>query len=310
MGRFLKQFGLFFVLLLVACLIVFGIQTWNIRKKANFKFLKEYKYLMIGHSHPECAYNDSLISNFKNISDSGEAYFYTYYKLIEVLKDNPSIEIVMIEFTNNQVDSAMDKWIWGEKSISHFYPKYGAFISLQDQVLLVRKKFGSVLNSFSVLQKRNFLRNVNNDHNYIDHIGGYVYYEKNAVEEAKLNQERTKKNAPLSSEHSTNIKYLEKIIKLCRQNNKEIVLIRTPQHKYLKMRNNEKKYLNVYAAKFTNIPFIDFNDFNIPDYGYKDLEHLNYKGANIISKAMDSLIQNKIIEKYIFNKEKRIIINK
>lgn len=310
MTLFLKKVGLFLITLVTVCLLVFGIQTWIIRERADFKFQKKPEYIMIGHSHPECAYNDSLISNFTNVSDSGESYFYTYYKLIELLKDNPGIEIVMIEFTNNQVDSAMDEWIWGEKSISHFYPKYGAFISLQDQVLLARKNFGSVLNSFSVLQKRNFLRNVNNDHNYVNHIGGYVYYEKNAVEEAKLDQKRTKKNSPLSSEHSTNIKYLEKIIRLCRQNNKEIVLIRTPQHKYLKLRNNEKKYLNVYAAKFINIPFIDFNDFNIPDYGYKDLEHLNYKGANIISKVMDSLIQNKIIEKYILNKEKRIIINK
>lgn len=298
------------MMLMAASLLVFGFINWNIRNHANFRFPKEYKYIMIGHSHPECAYNDSLISNFKNISDSGEAYFYTYYKLIELLKDNPSIEIVMIEFTNNQVDSAMDKWIWGEKSISHFYPKYGVFIGLQGQVLLAKKSFGSVLNSFSVLQKRNFLRIVNNDYDYFNHIGGYVHYEKNGVEEAKLNQKRTKKNSPIDDEYSMNIKYLEKIISLCKQKNKEIVLIRTPQHSVLKMRDNDKKYLNVYFDKFNDIPLIDFNDFHIPDYGYKDLEHLNYKGANIISKTMDSIIENKLIEKYIFNKENRIIINK
>ncbi|WP_432409988.1 hypothetical protein [Rasiella sp. SM2506] len=310
MGKFLKQLSLFFLLLFMVCLLVFGIQTWVIRSHSNFKFSKDYDYFMIGHSHPECAYNDSLIGNFKNIAASGEAYFYTYYKLKELLKDNDSVQTVMIEFTNNQIDSAMDKWIWGDKSISQFYTKYGSYVDFHDHVLLSKESFGSVINSFSVLQKRNFMRIIKNDYNYVGHIGGYVYYDKSSVEAAKVTQRTKRKNHPVHESNSINLLYLERIIALCKEKNKRIILVRTAQHASLKMRENEEKYLKVYYTKFSDLPLLDFNDFEIPDYGFKDLEHLNYKGAIMISKTMDSLIQNKVFDGYFSKIDKRIIITK
>lgn len=309
MGRFLKKLGLFFFLLLATCLVLFGVQTLLIRERANFKFSNEYKYIMLGHSHAECAYNDSLIADFKNIATSGESYFYTYYKLKKVLEQNDTIKMVLVEFTNNQIYGNMDHWIWGDKYIAKFYPKYGSFISFRDTGLLLTHNSSSVINNFSVLQKRNLMNILKGDYNFYNDLGGYVHYAQNDLEKALIKQHETKKNETSKNISHTNLVYLEKIVLLCKQFDKDIVFIRSPQHSKLNMRDKESEFLEVYSKKFSEVPFVDFNDFKIPNEGFKDLEHLNFKGAHIISKTMDSLLQNKLIESLILNKEKHILIN-
>lgn len=292
MGKFLMKILVFSLLLMTVCVLYFGLQNWLINHNANFKFSQENKFLIAGHSHAECAYNDSLITNFKNIATSGESYFYTYQKLKEVLKQNNSFEIVFVEFTNNQIDGAMDTWIWGDKYISKFYPKYGSFIDFDDTSLLLKHNFSSLMNNFSVLQKRNFMDILKREYDYRKDLGGYIPYKETRVHRAIMNQIETKKNTPVNSISQTNLSYLQKLILLCKQYNKKVVFIRSPQHSKLSMRKNEPIFLEVYNNKFKGVPFLDFNDFHIPDYGYKDLEHLNYKGAEIISAKLDSILRN------------------
>ena len=88
------------ILLIVGLLFI---ENNYIERNANFKLEDKVKYVVFGHSHSECAFNDSLISSFKNLSEPGEAYFYTYQKLRNVILQNPEIETVFVEFTNNQV---------------------------------------------------------------------------------------------------------------------------------------------------------------------------------------------------------------
>lgn len=312
MTLFLKKLGLFFILLLGVSVLVFGFQTWTVRKQANFKFSKNYKYLMLGHSHPECAYNDSLIANFKNAASSGESYFYTFYKLKKILEQNNDIETVLIEFTNNQVNAGMDNWIWGDKYISKFYPKYGSFLDFEDTCLLMKHNLGSLLNNFSVLQKKNLIMGLNDDYNFIGRIGGYVYYKENNLKNSIKFQNddgenKIDKNKKNISE--MNILYLEKMIALCKSYGKEVVFIRSPQHASHNSRNNETKFLHIYSQKFSEVPLLDLNDFEIPDGGFKDLEHLNYKGAQIISKKLDSLLKHGIPDDYLLKQNKRMIIS-
>lgn len=308
MGKFLKKLAMFFSLVVIVCLVVFGIQTWNIREQANFKFPKNYTYLMVGHSHAECAYNDSLIADFKNIATSGESYFYTFYKLKKVLEQNDSIKMVLVEFTNNQIYDNMDNWIWGDKYIAKFYPKYGSFISYWDTGLLLEHNSSAVINNFSVLQKRNLMNTLKGDYNFYNDLGGYIHYEQNDLEKALLYQQETKTHEPLKNISSTNLFYLEKIVSLCKQMDKDIVFIRSPQHSKLKMRDDESEFLKVYFNKFKKVPYIDFNDFDIPDTGFKDLGHLNYKGAEIISNKLNLLLKYNKLKAYNSKDNRRIII--
>jgi hypothetical protein len=73
------------------------------RSKAQFTLETPVENVIFGHSHPECAYNDSLIGNFKNLAQSRQSYFYSFSKIKNVHKQNPQIKNIFIEFTNNQI---------------------------------------------------------------------------------------------------------------------------------------------------------------------------------------------------------------
>ena len=76
-----------------------------------------------------------------------------------------------------------------------------------------------------------------------------------------------------------NIYYLSKIIKLLQKHDKTIYLIRSPQHPNNLILNNEKQFDSIRKIKFPNIIFLDFNDFNLKNNEFLDLEHLNTKGS-------------------------------
>ena len=86
---------------------------------------------------------------------------------------------------------------------------------------------------------------------------------------------------------------LQKIIAFCHENNLEITLIRSPQHKRLPVLRNEKEYQRVRDSLFSDLEFLDFNDFDLDDEEFSDLDHLNYKGARKFSSYFNEFMQNK-----------------
>src|SRR5690554_8088243 len=103
MSVFFKRIFYFAVLILGLIVLINASLSFIERKYSDFKLDEHPKYIVVGHSHPECAFNDSLIPELKNISHSGESYFYSYFKTKQVVQQNTSIEVVFIEFTNNQI---------------------------------------------------------------------------------------------------------------------------------------------------------------------------------------------------------------
>src|SRR5215217_8171222 len=118
MKNFLYNVNIFFALL-VGLFLIFILGSYftssSIINKTVYKVNSSIDKIVIGHSHPECAYNDTIIANCKNMASSGTSYFYNYYTLKPLISNNNGIKSIFIEFTNNQVDSIMTDWIWGDK---------------------------------------------------------------------------------------------------------------------------------------------------------------------------------------------------
>ena len=104
MKRFLFRLSIFFTCLgtLFFCLLFFT--SWGAKRNNDFRIKLNTHYIVLGHSHAECAYNDQLIENFENFSQSGESYFYTLPKIKEIVRKNPQVKTVFLEFTNNQIE--------------------------------------------------------------------------------------------------------------------------------------------------------------------------------------------------------------
>ena len=156
MQSLIKRTIIFFFALLSLILILVELSEFYINKKSNFRLTDSPKYIVFGHSHSECSINDSLIEGLKNLSKSGESYFYTYFKVKKTIEQNPSVKIIFIEFTNGQLNESQNDWIWGKRYMNEFYPIFSPFMSTVDKMILLKNNHNNYFNAVSIALKANF----------------------------------------------------------------------------------------------------------------------------------------------------------
>ncbi len=265
---------------------------------SDFTIHKATKYVIFGHSHPECAFDDSLIANFKNLSKSGESYFYTYQKVKQILSKN-KLEAVFIEFSNNQISKDMDEWIWGFDSMNINVPLYAPFMEVSDLLLLYDKNKEDVLKIVSTSTRKNFVRMLLFDYSMSKKHGRYNRLERNRIKALIEEREKHPDTDTVFKKNefsSYNIKYLEKIVDYCSKKNTKVYFVRSPQHAYYP-HSNESDLLKIKNTKFKDIVFLDFDTFPLKEEAYGDFGHLNYKGAKRFSLWFNMLIQHNLLGK-------------
>lgn len=297
MRQFIQLSITFLIVLFTLIFVSVDLSEYVVNKNSDFKLSNNTKYLVLGHSHPECAFNDSLIENFKNISQSGESYYYTYFKAKKIIEQNPSIETVFIEFTNNQINESMNSWIWKEKYMNYRYPRYSPFMNFTDKMVLAKNNLSGYLNSTSLSLKENSSRIINQNFNFSNSIGGYLYLVRDKTDSLVNNIKKgyfLPENFRISE---NNLEYLNKIIELCEEHGKKVILIRSPQHSKYSGYSNENIYQEIRNNLFPQIEYLDFSKFPLDNSEFGDLEHLNHKGAKIFSIWFAQLLNMEILEK-------------
>lgn len=304
MRQFIQLTLSFLLVLFTLIFVVIECSEYIINKRSDFKLNPNTKYLVFGHSHPECAFNDSLIDNFQNLSESAESYYYTYFKAKKIIKQNPSIETVFIEFTNNQIIDTMNNWIWQERYMNYNYPKYSPFMGFKDKMVLAKNNLSGYSNSSSLSLKHNVGRVVKQNFSYSKAIGGYLYLEKDKTD-SLLNNMKTnsmyENNIPVSE---MNLNYLSKLVRFCEEQGKKAILIRSPLHEKYSGYSTESTYQEIRKSYFNSIEYFDFSKFPLNNSEFGDLEHLNHKGAKEFSIWFDHLLKMNILHKV--NKQKII----
>lgn len=283
----------------VVVIFVFDIVTSEILdRNAGFKLHPDTKYIIAWHSHPECAYNDELIPGFKNIAESWESYFYSYIKIKKILEQNKQIEVIFVEYTNNQITHEWDTWIWGDMAISNRFTKYSSFMGVQDHLLLIKNNPSGYLNSISYSDKTKFLEIVHSDYDYLDKIWGYLYLIRDQVWWSAGNSgKRVKVDKNIDNLSQSNLEYLSKIVELGKQYNTKIVFIRSPQHKDYYGYANEFQYRKILSERFSGVELLDFIDFPLLNSEFGDLQHVNYRWAKRFSIWFNDLVSEGLLEK-------------
>ena len=291
MRYFLRRFIIISLIFgfLITALIIAGNNILN--RKASFSIPDADTLVIFGHSHPECAYNDSLISNAKNLSSSGEAYFYTLPKIRKVLAQNPQIKTVFIEFSNNQAAKRMDEWIWGDNYMETQYPIYAPFIAPEDHRFLFAHNFKGYINSSCFALKKQLFSILTNNYAYTSTIGGYYYNKASKLDSMLAIQRKSSDTASYTAISDENLRYLKASIDFCLQNGKRVYLVRTPTHAAFPILKSEQVFQEVRSKYFSNVPFLDFAAFPVADAEYADLEHLNYSGARKFSVWIDKILK-------------------
>lgn len=303
MKLFVKHTALFLITFFGLLVLIVTITSVVERKRSNFKLPETPSYLIVGHSHPECAFNDSLIPNLKNISYSGESYFYTYFKTKEVIKHNPSIEVIFIELTNNQISTDMNDWIWGDEFMTNNYQKYSSFMTYADNFLLLKNNPSSFMNALIVSTTTKANRLFGNKFDRSNELDGYRYLQRDKTDsliksnpyltERAISEKRSRLGDSISE---INLIYLDKLVDFCQQQGKKVFLIRSPQHDKYDLYATELTYKHILNTRYKNVEYLDFSNFPLSNAEFGDLEHLNYKGAKRFSEWFAELLNKGLLK--------------
>ena len=320
MKLFIVRSIYFILIFIISIFLLTFIGNKLLDKNQYYKLSDSTKSVILGHSHPECAFNDSLIKNITNLSNSGESYYYTYLKIKKIILNNKQIKNIFIEFTNNEIEQKIDSNTWSNRILQVRLPTYFPLMDLDEIEFLWSKNKKGCLNYFP----KSILKNIGRNFTYLiffkkgfkneDRFGGYLYLEGSKTDSLinlPINNLESSANLKISE---TNIAYLSKIINLCKLNGVKAFLIRSPLHSRYNF-NNEIEFKKIKDSKFANIEFLDFKNFPLKNSEFRDLEHLNYKGARLFSIFFNNLLNSGLLvktnkQKFINNEIEKLISNK
>jgi hypothetical protein len=248
--------------------------------------------IVIGDSHTECAIDDGIFTQAANISDGGTAFIYSYGKLRRFLDENEHIDTVLLSFHYAPLlKGSGNAGVLGNKSILGHLPLYfflmgkNEYFVFQNNSLTVVAAIARipVKNIRAILKffvKRTIL--------YNDlHIGGYNRLDRNKLYKDIALQEHNNNSTITPGEYSPyQLLYLQKIAGLCAERNVELILFNAPTYNPAKYGRNDE-LLAYYHTYLDGIKYMDYSGFPLPESGYGDIGHLNYKGAEIFSRYLE-----------------------
>jgi len=292
--KFIQVVLKFILPLIVALVVVSFVLKKSVNQRCSYKLNSSITTLILGHSQPEHAFNDSLLKNTKNLCNGGEAYVYTYQKLKKVTAENPQVKTVLLSFSNNQIEEKMDDWTFGEKSMYQYYAKYSFMMDNDDYLLFIKNSFRNLLSAELKGMVMNFKYAYKGQNRLaINDFGCYLYSKRNKVDSLLAkNYKEDLKNNTKNKVSEVNIDYLKRIVQLCKEKHLKLVFIRTPIHPKFFETLDETKFQGLRKEKFNAIPFIDLHSFPLKNSEFGDFDHLNYKGAIKVSKYLNTLLNS------------------
>jgi hypothetical protein len=291
---------------ILVIVITSTVLNFKVNNEENFRVPLNVSVVYFGHSQAACAYNDSLIRNFRNYAGSMEGYFYTYYKLKKTILSNPHIKTVFVECTNNQFEKFAENRIWG-KYMPSLSPKYMPVLDAEGLLLLGKKSPLAFTKAFSASQKLKIEYLIGNDENYFtkNKIAGYTW-RKTSFKQEKIDSIILRNNNPEFKKDKTgyspdNIFYLKQIVDFCELNNVNVYFVRSPMPSFLQI-TNDSLFRSVLTKEFRHTTFIDLKDYPLANKDFNDNIHLNYMGAMKLSKFMDRFIASGAFKTDTFQK--------
>lgn len=308
MQKFIKNTLTFSAAAILIIALLTLLPLYIVKKKVKLVINKNATIVLFGHSHPECAFNDTLIGNFKNLAHSAEPYFYNYQKVKLVLTQNPQIETVLIDFSNNEIDEKMNTWTWGYEYMSNMFPKFAPYMDETDISLLIKNNPKDFFSCLSIASRKNLIRIITNDYDVRSEMGGYLRlnHTESTRPGANGGDEANTSSQPGHVISSVNILYLQKIVAFCRQMHKRVYFVRSPQNKKFEYLKNERDFVRIKNTDFPSVELLDFNNFPLPDSDFADFGHLNYRGASKFSRWFNKLLNAGLLA----NKDKQDFIDK
>lgn len=271
----------------------------------NIRIDESIHILILGDSHTMSGIDDSIIMNSLNISQSSEHFLYSYNVLRQLLDNNSQIDRVILGVGFHSFSKSYDQQIQNKASTIIRVPRYYPILD-QESIMDINMDFNKFLlkqrkDIFKSIVKSSFMPGTISDFLF---IGGFYKSERTNLSDSTANvaiqRHYFTESGTLQDYAVYQVKYLKKIVELCKVKNISLIFINTPVHdKYFK--NIPEKFLDNYYStiqQFSNgINIYDLHSVKFAQDCYGDGDHLNSKGAKklsfIISERIDAEIQTR-----------------
>ena len=242
--------------------------------------------VFIGDSHIRSSLNDNLVKNHVNLSLDAETFYFSYFKLKLLLRENSHVKRVYLGFGYHSLSSFYDDFITGNNS-KIISSNYFFILPVKEQIKYM---------FWNRMELPSYMRtNFKNKYNNLK--GKWVYsFNEGYFNQSKDTASIKYMNRRLQAQFylkgkakafsSINIEYLKKIKHLCKSNDIELVLFNTPLHSFYK-NNIPAEYLIKFEGLIKEYDFkiIDLSNLVMDDDCFrKDGDHVTVKGAVIITQ--------------------------
>jgi hypothetical protein len=285
MSRFLLRLTEFLALAATACAALFVVTVLLTRHAIDAcRIGDEVDSVIVGDSHTAWAIDDAGVPGVRNVSQNAEGYKYTYLKLQHLLQSESQVKRVYLAFSYANLSAYYDEWITGP-TFRFYADRYLGVLSPGDLVELLRNSprtapdlLGRLLRgglSAGIRQQCTLYGNFFNDPS----TRRFETYSFEVMEKRLLEQYYS--SGAVQVQSAQNSEYLERIIRLVREHDVELVMLNTPLHPDYEARV-PVRFREMHAAVLERhgLPSLDFADLNLGDANFlPDGDHTNYPGA-------------------------------
>ena len=283
---------LFSMLISVSFMICYKMSS----KKIDWRLDPSKTVMITGDSYPECALDDSILTEAVNLSSSADTYIYSHAKIRKFLGHNPQIGTVVLGLSYHNLKSDDDGFFKNPSPGISKFVKYFYLMDKNDVLTVLEANYNIIIKGLGSCYRQTVflaLTSIKGISYKRLSLGEYRRLDINKVREILSEIKKTIPVIPAEIKPSLiQIRYLDKIVKLCEESNVRLILLNTPIHpEFLETLKGEKAFLDRFCNSHEIADRLwDYSDYSLPDSCYSDPEHLNFHGADKFS----ALIKEKL----------------
>ena len=249
--------------------------------------------VVIGDSHAQCAVDDSRLPGVANLAAASESYLISHAKLRFLFREHPSIRTVLLDIGYHSLSTATEYQTWGPPS-KPMLRRYARLLTFPEMASVVRHHPDAVLSFIrGTLPPRIALRN-----------SPFHPMEWGGFFPKDTDQPLTPETIAWRiwghfSDGSTprrlsafNQYWLERIVRLCRQNGVRLVLLSTPLHRAY--RDQVPPFYRTACDDWirnSGLEIVDLRHLPLPDDAFlPDGDHVNPRGAQIVTEHLAGVL--------------------
>lgn len=276
-NRFLLLVLIFLTTLVLLIFCAWKVVTWT---RDDLCHRPEATTLVLGNSRVQYGFDDSLIPGTWNSAVNADNYNIIYWRLKMLHQRNPQLKRVMVICDQTQVYN----YFKGVPDKMH--PYYWDVLTLEDWWGLITHDSGILLNPLHYLKTIMPLKSLVSPVHYQElGLGGYSMLERDKLREDLLTRDKSQQLS-LPQVHSYNVSYLQKIVSYCKSHGLQLILFNMPSYPTRAIVEGNRCLHHFVEENYPDVPFYDYELLQLPDSCYGDVSHLNYRGAEVVSKRI------------------------